>query len=124
MGVSLINTQALINCLKSGKIGSAGLDLMYTKKKVTIFFEDKSTELITDDMLARLLTFPNVLLISHQAFFTQEALYNIAHTTLRNFKEFMLYYVVHWLKLCPILFLLPVVICLQKRKNALFLCRR
>ncbi len=48
----------------------------------------QSTEMITDDVLARLLTFPNVLVTSHQAFFTQEALHNIAEITLDNFKEF------------------------------------
>lgn len=52
------------------------------------FFQDKSKELIADDTLARLLTFPNVLITSHQAFFTQEALHKIALTTLNNFKEF------------------------------------
>ena len=82
----LIDTQALINDLKIGKIGSAGLDVY--EEESDYFFEDKSTELITDDMLARLLTFPNVLITSHQAFFTREALHNIAHTTLSNFKEF------------------------------------
>ncbi len=82
----LVNTQALINDLKSGKIGSAGLDVY--EEESDYFFEDKSTELITDDMLARLLTFPNVLITSHQAFFTQEAIHNIAYTTLSNLKEF------------------------------------
>ncbi len=52
------------------------------------FFEDRSAELITDDVLARLLTFPNVLITSHQGFFTAEALHNIAKTTLNNLKEF------------------------------------
>lgn len=82
----LIDTQALIDGLKSGKIGSAGLDVY--EEESEYFFEDKSMELITDDMLARLLTFPNVLITSHQAFFTQEALHNIALATLNNFKEF------------------------------------
>ncbi len=82
----LIDTQALIGGLKSGIIGAAGLDVY--EEESDYFFEDKSTELITDDMLARLLTFPNVLITSHQAFFTQEALYNIAQITLSNFKEF------------------------------------
>ncbi|MCK4905209.1 2-hydroxyacid dehydrogenase [bacterium] len=82
----LVNTQALINDLKSGKIGSAGLDVY--EEESDYFFEDKSTELIIDDTLARLLTFPNVLITSHQAFFTQEAIHNIAYTTLSNLKEF------------------------------------
>ena len=82
----LIDTPALISGLKSGKVGSAGLDVY--EEESDYFFEDKSLELITDDILARLLTFPNVLMTSHQAFFTQEALLNIAETTLTNFKEF------------------------------------
>ena len=82
----LIDTQALINGLKSGAVGAAGLDVY--EEESEYFFEDKSTEMITDDVLARLLTFPNVLVTSHQAFFTQEALHNIAETTLNNFKEF------------------------------------
>ncbi|MDY6932618.1 MAG: 2-hydroxyacid dehydrogenase [Spirochaetota bacterium] len=82
----LIDTQALIAGLKSGKIGSTGLDVY--EEESEYFFEDRSLELITDDMLARLLTFPNVLMTSHQAFFTKEALHNIAQTTLHNFKEF------------------------------------
>lgn len=82
----LVATNALIDGLKSGKIGSAGLDVY--EEESEYFFEDKSMELITDDILARLLTFPNVLVTSHQAFFTKEALYNIAQTTLSNFREF------------------------------------
>jgi len=82
----LINTKDLISSLKSGKVGSAGLDVY--EEESEYFFEDKSTEMITDDTLARLLTFPNVLISSHQAFFTREALHNIALTTLNNFKEF------------------------------------
>lgn len=82
----LIDTLALIKGLKSGKIGAAGLDVYEEEEEY--FFEDKSLELITDDMLARLLTFPNVLMTSHQAFFTQEALDNIALITLNNFKDF------------------------------------
>ena len=82
----LVDTHALINGLKSGKIGSAGLDVY--EEESEYFFEDKSLELIADDILARLLTFSNVLMTSHQAFFTNEALRNIAQTTLNNFKEF------------------------------------
>jgi len=82
----LVDTSALIAGLKSGKIGAAGLDVY--EEESEYFFEDKSMELITDDTLARLLTFPNVLLTSHQAFFTKEALHNIAAVTLENFKEF------------------------------------
>lgn len=82
----LIDTVALIEGLKSGKIGSAGLDVY--EEESEYFFEDRSNELIADDVLARLLTFPNVLVTSHQAFFTGEALRNIADTTMANFTEF------------------------------------
>ena len=82
----LIHTAALIEGLKSGAIGSAGLDVY--EEESSYFFEDRSSEMISDDTLARLLTFPNVLVTSHQAFFTTEALDNIAHTTLTNLQEF------------------------------------
>lgn len=89
-GVMLINTSrggvvnacALIRGLKSGKIGYLGLDVY--EEEADIFFEDHSACGISDDTLARLLTFPNVLITSHQAFFTEEALKNIAQTTLSN----------------------------------------
>lgn len=82
----LINTRDLINGLKSFKIGSAGLDVY--EEEGDYFFEDFSAEAIADDVLARLLTFPNVLITSHQAFFTKEALQNIAETTLENIRLF------------------------------------
>ncbi|RKY37737.1 MAG: 2-hydroxyacid dehydrogenase [Candidatus Omnitrophota bacterium] len=82
----LIKTQALIDGLKSGKIGSAGLDVY--EEESEYFFEDYSSSLIKDDLLARLLIFPNVLVTSHQGFFTREALSNIADTTLSNIREF------------------------------------
>ncbi len=82
----LINTEALINGLKTGKIGSAGLDVY--EEESEYFFEDLSSEMIKDDILARLITFPNVLITSHQAFLTVEALKNIASTTLDNFTEY------------------------------------
>ncbi|MBN1863782.1 MAG: 2-hydroxyacid dehydrogenase [Victivallales bacterium] len=82
----LIDTDALIAGLKSGKIGSAGLDVY--EEESEYFFEDKSAELINDDTLARLLTFHNVLVTSHQGFFTAEAIKNIAQTTLGNLKTF------------------------------------
>lgn len=82
----LIDTQALIEGLKSGRVGAAGLDVY--EEESEYFFEDKSTDMITDDVLARLLTFPNVLITSHQGFFTQEALQNIAETTLGNLREY------------------------------------
>ena len=83
---ALIDTRALIQGLKSGKIGSAGLDVY--EEEEGIFFEDLSGQVLQDDILARLLTFPNVILTSHQAFLTQEALSNIASTTLRNISDF------------------------------------
>ena len=82
----LIDTKALIDGLKSGKIGAAGLDVY--EEESDYFFEDRSTEMIADDTLARLMTFPNVLMTSHQGFFTHEALTNIAQTTLNNLKLF------------------------------------
>lgn len=82
----LIDTPALVEGLKNGRIGSAGLDVY--EEESEYFFEDKSAEPIADDVLARLLTFPNVLVTSHQAFFTAEALHNISETTLNNFREF------------------------------------
>ena len=82
----LINTPDLIETLKSGKIGAAGLDVY--EEESEYFFEDFSTNIIGDDILARLLTFPNVLITSHQGFFTKEALFNIATTTLDNIKAF------------------------------------
>ena len=83
----LIKTEALINGLKRGKIGAAGLDVY--EEESEYFFEDFSSSMISDDILARLLTFPNVLITSHQGFFTQEALSNIAETTLRNISVFL-----------------------------------
>lgn len=82
----LIHTQALIEGLKSGIIGGAGLDVYEEEEQY--FFEDFSDRMIDDDILARLMTFPNVLITSHQAFFTHEALTNIARTTLNNLKEY------------------------------------
>lgn len=82
----LVDTKALIKGLKSGKVGSAGLDVY--EEESEYFFEDWSSSMIPDDVLARLMTFPNVLITSHQGFFTKEALTNIAQTTLDNIKEF------------------------------------
>ncbi|MBN1962805.1 MAG: 2-hydroxyacid dehydrogenase [Deltaproteobacteria bacterium] len=82
----LVDTRALIKGLKSGQIGAAGLDVY--EEESAYFFEDRSAELITDDTLARLMTFHNVLITSHQAFLTVEALDNIAQTTLANIDEY------------------------------------
>jgi len=82
----LINTKDLIAGLKNHKIGYAGLDVY--EEESDYFFEDFSSKIIDDDILARLLTFPNVLITSHQAFFTKEALKSIAETTIQNIKDF------------------------------------
>jgi D-lactate dehydrogenase len=79
---ALVDTKALIEGLKSGKVGSAGLDVY--EEEDDYFFEDFSVRGVADDVLARLLTFPNVLVTAHQAFFTREALDAIAATTLGN----------------------------------------
>ena len=83
----LINTRDLIGGLKSRKIGAAGLDVY--EEETEYFFEDFSQEVIDDDVLARLMTFPNVLITSHQGFFTREALTKIAETTLENIRLFL-----------------------------------
>ncbi|MFW5710767.1 MAG: 2-hydroxyacid dehydrogenase [Spirochaetota bacterium] len=82
----LVDTGALLNALREQRIGSAGLDVY--EEEDDYFFEDLSNETIEDDKLARLLTFPNVLVTSHQAFFTKEALTNIAQTTLANLRAY------------------------------------
>ena len=79
---ALIDTTALIEALKSGQLGGVALDVY--EEEEGIFFEDLSGQVLQDDELARLLTFPNVLITSHQAFLTHEALSNIAQTTVAN----------------------------------------
>ncbi len=82
----LIDTSDLIEALKSGKVGGAGLDVY--EEEADYFFEDRSDRWINDDVLARLMTFPNVLITSHQAFFTREAVNNIAEITMDNIRDF------------------------------------
>lgn len=82
----LIDTKAIIQALKSGKIGLLGLDVY--EEEEALFYEDFSSSVIQDDQLSRLLTFPNVIITSHQAFFTQEAMNKIAQVTLSNVTEF------------------------------------
>lgn len=82
----LIETRSLIDALKTGRISAAGLDVY--EEESEYFFEDLSNRVMTDDVLARLLTFNNVIITSHQGFFTKEALSNIALTTLENIREF------------------------------------
>lgn len=82
----LIQSKDLIESLKSHKVGSAALDVYEEEDKY--FYEDFSVEGVQDDILSRLITFPNVLVTSHQAYFTKEALNNIAATTLKSMKQF------------------------------------
>ena len=83
---ALVDTAALVEGLKSRKIGAAGLDVY--EEESGYFFEDFSDRVITDDVLARLMTFNNVVVTSHQAFLTKDALANIADTTFANLREF------------------------------------
>lgn len=83
---AIINTQAAIAGLKDGTIGSLGIDVY--EEEADLFFEDLSNDVLRDDVFARLLTFPNVLVTGHQGFFTQEALTNIADTTIGNIESF------------------------------------
>lgn len=82
----LVDTAALIDALKSGHLGGAALDVY--EEEAGTFFEDRSTTVLTDDVLARLLTFPNVLITSHQAFLTREALTTIAEVTIASLRAF------------------------------------
>ena len=84
---ALIDTAALLDGLKNGRVGYAGLDVY--EEESGYFFEDFSDRVMTDDLLARLTTFNNVIITSHQAFLTREALTNIADTTLDNVAEFI-----------------------------------
>ena len=79
---ALIDTQALIDGLKSRKLGGVALDVY--EQEADLFFEDLSNEIVQDDVFQRLLTFPNVVVTGHQAFFTEEALAEIARTTLAS----------------------------------------
>ena len=83
---ALIDTTALIESLKSGRLGGVALDVY--EEEEGVFFEDLSGQILHDDELARLLTFPNVLITAHQAFLTQEALAEIARVTVANLVAF------------------------------------
>ena len=83
---ALIDTKALIDALKSGRLGGVGLDVY--EEEEGVFFEDLSGQILHDDELARLLTFPNVLITAHQAFLTREALSEIARVTVTNLLAF------------------------------------
>lgn len=83
---AVVDSRALLAGLKSGKIGAVGLDVY--EEEGDLFFRDLSETVIQDDVFARLLTFPNVLVTGHQAFFTREALAAIAGTTIANLSAF------------------------------------
>lgn len=83
---AIIDTRAVIKGLKDERIGYLGLDVY--EEEEALFFEDQSEHIMQDDVFARLLTFPNVLITGHQGFFTREALTNIAETTLANARAF------------------------------------
>jgi D-lactate dehydrogenase len=83
---ALIDTTALIEALKTGRLGGVALDVY--EEEEGVFFEDLSGQILHDDELARLLTFPNVLITAHQAFLTQEALSEIARVTATNLAAF------------------------------------
>ena len=85
---ALLDSRALVAALKSGHVGAAGLDVY--EEEAGVFFQDLSDQVLQDDVLARLLTFPNVLVTSHQGFLTREALSGIADTTLGNVRAFEL----------------------------------
>ncbi|KAK3989915.1 d-lactate dehydrogenase [Cladorrhinum sp. PSN332] len=84
----LIDTESVIAALKSKRLGGLALDVY--EAEAQLFYKDHGAEIIQDDELMRLLTFPNVLICGHQAFFTEEALTEIAECTLRNVEDFML----------------------------------
>jgi D-lactate dehydrogenase len=83
---ALIDTEALVEGIKQRKVGAACLDVY--EEESNVFFHDYSNHIVDDDVLARLISMPNVIVTSHQAFLTEEALTNIADTTFENVKEF------------------------------------
>ena len=83
---ALIDTRALLRALKNGRLGAVGLDVY--EEESQIFYQDLSDEIIPDDVITRLLTFPNALVTGHQAFFTKEAMTIIAQTTIENISDF------------------------------------
>ncbi len=83
---AVINTQNAVDALKSGKLGYFGIDAY--EQEEHLFFKDLSESIVLDDLIARLITFPNVLITAHQGFFTHEAMEEIATTTLKNISDF------------------------------------
>jgi len=82
----LIDTEAVIEALKSGQLGGLALDVY--EQEADLFFRDLSSTIITDDVFQRLLSFPNVIATGHQAFFTQEAITTICETTINSVTQF------------------------------------
>jgi D-lactate dehydrogenase len=83
---ALVDTKAAIEALKTGQLGYLGIDVYEQEEK--LFFTDWSEAVIQDDVIMRLMSFPNVLITAHQAFFTEEALEQIAEVTLNNIKAY------------------------------------
>ena len=83
---ALLDTPAVVEGLKSRKVGFLAIDVY--EEEASLFFEDHSSDIISDDTFARLLTFPNVIVTGHQAFLTKHALRNIAETTMQSLNEF------------------------------------
>jgi D-lactate dehydrogenase len=83
---ALIDADALLDGIRNRHVGAACLDVY--EEEADVFFEDRSGHIFEDDTLARLISMPNVIVTSHQAFLTQEALTNIASTTLGNISEY------------------------------------
>ena len=84
--VALINTVDAIEALKNEQLGYLGIDVY--EQESELFFKDLSESIIQDDLIFRLMSFPNVLITAHQGFFTHEALVEIAATTLQNVQDF------------------------------------
>jgi D-lactate dehydrogenase len=84
---ALIDTEALVEGIIVRKVGAACLDVY--EEESNIFFHDYSNHIVNDDVLARLISMPNVIVTSHQAFLTKEALTNIANTTLTNISDYL-----------------------------------
>ena len=82
---ALIDTNGIIAALKSSQIGGLGLDVY--EQESALFFEDRSNRILQDDTFARLMTFPNVIITGHQAFFTEDAMRAIAEVTLANITQ-------------------------------------
>lgn len=83
---ALVDSEALLEAIKAKKVGGAGLDVY--EEEADLFYEDQSASIIQDDVLALLIAMPNVIVTSHQAFLTDEALHNIADTTVENIRQF------------------------------------